>query len=392
MSLIDNALSAVSSTLTSQLGQFSITGADHKAPAYQLLIDGKDVSATIRPRLSGMTITDNRGFDADTFDIELDDSDGQLAMPRRGARMRALIGWQGQPLVDKGEFTIDEVEHSGTPDKLTIRGKSADLRGSLNKLRQTSYHQQTVGSIVDTIAQRHGLTTACAERFKGMLIDHIDQQNESDPAFLTRLAGQCGALTTIKAGRLLFIGQGKGLTASGKPLPSVIITRQDGDQHRFAVADRESYTGVVANWHDPKKATTKGSTLKRKRKTKPKQEQEQALQSDTTVDKEGRELLIGDSENVKVLRHIYANQTNAMRAARAEWERLQRGVAEFEITLATGRPELYPEQPTTVRGFKPQIDEAGWVLTRVAHSLTNSGYTNSISLEVAIDDLPEVTE
>jgi len=390
VSLIDNALSAVSSNLTSQLGQFSVTGADHKAPAYQLLIDGKDVSATIRPRLGGMTITDNRGFDADTIDIELDDSDGQLAMPRRGARMRALIGWQGQPLVNKGEFTIDEVEHSGTPDKLTIRGKSADLRGSLNKLRQTSYHQQTVGSIVDTIAQRHGFTPACAERFKGMLIDHIDQQNESDPAFLTRLAGQCGALTTIKSGRLLFIGQGKGLTASGKPLPSVTITRQDGDQHRFAVADREAYTGVVANWHDPKKAATKDSTLKRKRKTKPKPEQ--ALPSDTTVDKEGRELLIGDSENVKVLRHIYANQTNALRAARAEWERLQRGVAEFEITLATGRPELYPEQPTTVRGFKPQIDEAGWVLTRVVHSLTNSGYTNNISLEVAIDDLPEVTE
>ena len=31
MSLIDNALSAVSSNLTSQLGQFSVTGADHKA-------------------------------------------------------------------------------------------------------------------------------------------------------------------------------------------------------------------------------------------------------------------------------------------------------------------------------------------------------------------------
>ena len=390
MSLTDNVVTAVTSTLTSQLGKFSITGADHPAPAYQLLIDGKDVSATIRPRLISLNITDNRGFEADTIDIELDDSDGKLAMPRRGARMRVMIGWQGQPLVDKGEYTIDEVEHTGTPDKLTIRGKSADLRGNLNKLRQTSYHQQTVGSIVDAIAQRHCLIPACAERFKGMQIDHIDQQNESDPAFLTRLAGQCGALTTVKSGRLLFIGQGKGITASGKPLPSVTITRQDGDQHRFAVADRDAYTGVVANWHDPKKATTEGSTLKRKRKKKPKPEQ--ALPSDTTVDKEGRELLIGDSENVKVLRHIYANQTNAMRAARAEWERLQRGVAEFEITLAKGRPELYPEQPTTVRGFKPQIDEANWVLTKVSHSLTNSGYTNTINLEVAIDDLPEVEE
>lgn len=389
-------LGRIATNLTSQIGQLGtgagLSSADHPAPAYQLLIDGTDVSATIRPRLMSLTITDNRGFEADTIDIELDDSDGRLAMPRRGARMRVMIGWQGQPLVDKGDYTIDEVEHTGAPDRLTIRGKSADLRGNLNKLRQTSYHQQTVGSIVDAIAQRHSLIPACAERFKGMQIDHIDQQNESDPAFLTRLAGQCGALTSIKSGRLLFIGQGKGLTASGKPLPSVIITRQDGDQHRFAVADREAYTGVVANWHDPKTATTEGSTVKRKRKTKPKPKQEQALPSDTTIDKEGRELLVGDSENVKVLRHIYANKANALRYARAEWDRLQRGVAEFEITLATGRPELYPEQPTAVRGFKPQIDEADWVLTKVSHSLTNSGYTNSVSLEVAIADLPEVEE
>lgn len=78
-----------------------------------------------------------------------------------------------------------------------------------------------------------------------------------------------------------------------------------------------------------------------------------------------------------------------MRAARAEWERIQRGVAEFDITLARGRPELYPEQPTTVRGFKPQIDEADWLLTQVVHDLTDLGYTNRLQLEVKLVDLPE---
>ena len=359
----------------------------HPVPAYQVLVDGKDISATIRPRLMSMTITDNRGFTADTIEITLDDSDGQLDMPRRGATLHALIGWQGSALVDKGTYKIDEVEHNGAPDVLTIRGKSADLRGSLNKLRQTSYHQQTVGSIVDTIAQRHGLTPACAERFKGMLIDHIDQQNESDPAFLTRLAGQCGALTTIKSGRLLFIGQGKGLTASGKPLPSVTITRQDGDQHQFSVADRDAYTGVTAYWQDNKAAEKKKIEVKRKKKAKPKQER--PLPPGVVVNKKENELLVGSSENVKELRHVYASQANAMRAARAEWEKLQRGVADFQITLALGRPELYPEQPTTVRGFKPQIDEADWLLTQVVHDLTNQGYTNRLQLEVKLDELPE---
>lgn len=88
----------------------------HPVPAYQVLVDGKDISATIRPRLMSMTITDNRGFTADTIELTLDDSDGLLDMPRRGATLRALIGWQGQALVDKGTYKIDEVEHSGAPD------------------------------------------------------------------------------------------------------------------------------------------------------------------------------------------------------------------------------------------------------------------------------------
>lgn len=387
MTLLANAASAVADTITSQLGRFGPPGADHPAPSYLIAIDGKDISPTVRRRLMSLTINDHRGFESDTVDLELDDSDGKLAMPRRGARMHIAIGWQGQPLIDKGEYTIDEVEHSGTPDRLTIRGKSADLRGDLNKLRQASYHMQTVGSIVDAIAQRHDLIPACADQFKGQLIDHIDQQNESDPAFLTRLASQCGALATVKAGRLLFIGQGKGVTASGKPIPSVTIRRADGDQHRFAVADRDAYTGVTANWHNPKAATTEGANLKRKRKPKPAKEPDPS--SDATINKEGRELLIGSADNVKVLRHIYANQSNALRAARAEWDRLQRGVAEFSMTLAKGRPELYPEQPTKVIGFKPQIDEAGWVLTSVTHNLSNSGYTTAITLEVSIKELPE---
>lgn len=72
-----------------------------------------------------------------------------------------------------------------------------------------------------------------------------------------------------------------------------------------------------------------------------------------------------------------------MRVARAEWEKLQRGVAEFQITLAKGRPKLYPE------GFKPQIDEADWLLTQVVHDLTDQGYTNHLQLEVKLKELPE---
>ncbi|HDX8371262.1 TPA: phage late control D family protein [Aeromonas dhakensis] len=370
--------------ITSQLDALS---QQYPAPAYQVLVDGRDVSGTLRPRLMHMTITDNRGFSADTIEIALDDSDGKLAMPRRGATLQASIGWQGGPLVDKGTFKIDEVEHGGAPDVLTIRGKSADLRGGMNKLRERSWHFETIGAIVEQLAARYGLAPSVGDAFKGMVIDHIDQTNESDLAFLTRLATEQDAIATVKSGRLMFIKAGNGTTASGKPLPAVTITRQDGDQHQFSVADRDAYTGVIAYWQDNKAAEKKKIEVKRKQKTKPKEEQ--PLPPGVVVNKKENELLVGDSENVKELRHVYASQSNAMRAARAEWEKLQRGVAEFQITLAKGRPELYPEQPTTVRGFKPQIDEADWLLTQVVHDLTDQGYTNRLQLEVKLEELPE---
>ena len=78
-----------------------------------------------------LTLTDNRGFEADQLDIQLDDSDGKLALPARGALLSLGMGWKGAPMIFKGEYTVDEVEHSGAPDSITIRARSADLRGSL---------------------------------------------------------------------------------------------------------------------------------------------------------------------------------------------------------------------------------------------------------------------
>lgn len=352
----------------------------HPSPAYQVLVDGQDISAAIRPRLIGLSIADNRGFEIDTIELSLDDTDGKLALPRRGALLQALIGWQGNALVDKGTYTIDEIEHSGAPDMLTIRGKSADLRGDMNKLRERSWRDETIDGLVSQLAARYSLTPSVGTSFKGQIIDHIDQTNESDLAFLTRLADQWDAIATVKSGRLLFIKAGQAITASGQPLPTVSLTRQDGDRHRFSVADRNAYSGVVAYWQDTQTGEKKQIAVKRKQK---------APEPGIKVDKAQHELLVGDSDNVKYLRHVYANEGNAKRAARAEWERLQRGVAEFEINQAIGRPELYPEQPATVSGFKPDIDVAPWLLTQVVHDLTNQGYTNRLQLEVKLEELPE---
>lgn len=238
------------------------------APAFMLTLNSQDITSNFSDRLISITMTDNRGFEADQLDIELDDTDGKVELPLRGAVLTLWLGWQGSALLNKGDFTVDEIEHRGAPDTLTIRARSADFRGTLNSRREESWHDTTLGELVSTIAKRNKLTASVADSLKKIPVPHIDQSQESDAVFLTRLADRNGAAVSVKAGKLLFLKAGSAMTASGKPVPQMTLTRSDGDRHQFAIADRGAYTGVTAKWlhtKDPKPQKQK-VTLKRKPK------------------------------------------------------------------------------------------------------------------------------
>ncbi|WP_342323518.1 phage late control D family protein [Kosakonia sp. BYX6] len=361
-------------------------------PAFMLKLESKDITGNISARLISLTMTDNRGFQADQLDLELNDADGLVVLPVRGAVLTLWLGWKGSALINKGRFTVDEVEHRGAPDTVTIRARSADFRGTLNSRREESWHDKTLGMIIEAIAARNKLESAVAPELARIVIPHIDQSQESDAKFLTRLADRNGGEVSVKAGKLLFLQAGKGLTASGKPIPQVTITRADGDRHQFAIADRGAYTGVTAQWLHTKDPKPKKVKVKRK----PKVQHLRALQHPKAKAKkkeakvpEAREgeYMVGEADNVFALTTVYATKAQAMRAAKAKWDKLQRGVAEFSISLALGRADLYPETPVAVSGFKSIIDEQTWIITKVTHALSNNGYTTGLELEVRLIDV-----
>ncbi|QZQ51977.1 phage late control D family protein [Erwinia persicina] len=368
------------------------------SPAFMVKVNSEDVTADISPRLISLTMTDNRGFDADQLDIELDDTDGQLAMPPRGAVISLFLGWKGQPLIGKGDFTVDEIEHHGAPDAMTIRARSADFRGSLNSRREVSYHDTTLGEVITQVATRNDLKPMMGDGLAAVKVSHIDQTQETDAAFLTRIATLNGAVAAIKAGRLLFIKPGGGVTAAGKPIPQMTITRQDGDRHSFSIADRGAYTGVTASWlhtKDPKPKTNK-IKIQRKPKVKhmralqhpaAKKPKAKATTAAKPVEAKEGEYMAGSEDNVFAITTVYATKAAAMRAAQAKWSKLQRGVAEFSVTMAMGRADLFPETPVKVSGFKSVIDQQPWIISKVTHSLSGSGFTTTLEFEVLLSDV-----
>ncbi|MGM7746118.1 phage late control D family protein [Yersinia enterocolitica] len=355
-------------------------------PAFDIKIGGK-TQTTVNDRLISLTLTDNRGFEADMLELVIDDADQKVALPARGAQIDIALGWKGEPLVNKGRFTVDEISHSGPPDQLIVTARSADFRDTFNVKREYSWHDITVGKVVASIASRYDLKAGVSEDLGKIEIDHADQTSESDISFLTRMAEKLGAITTIKNGMLLFMHPGRAISQSGKLLPAITITRASGDKHSFRVADRDAYTGVTAYWLDLNYGKPQKTSVRRKRKSKtpPK------IKTPASTSKEGN-YLEGVEGNVFVMRETFKTERAARRAAAARWSKLQRGAAEFTMTLARGRADLFPELPAVMQGFKPEIDQAAWIITQVTHTIGDNGFTTALNFEVKITDLDMAEE
>jgi len=45
-------------------------------------------------------------------------------------------------------------------------------------------------------------------------------------------------------------------------------------------------------------------------------------------------------------------------------------------------PDLAPQRPVNVTGFKPEIDASGWLTVKATHQLGDGGYTTRAEFEL----------
>ena len=372
------------------------TGGNHLTPVAKLSINGKPFNTDALSRIISISLTDKSGFEADELTVSLSDHDGKLALPPKSAEITIALGYIETGIVDKGSYKITEVSWSGAPDTLHITAQSADTSDRFSEAKEKSWHKTSLKEIIESIAAANGYTPIIGKAYQDEKIDHIDQSNESDAAFLSRLAERYDAIATVKHGRLLFVSSGEATTASGQPLPTIRITRNSGDQYTFRYSNTESYNAVRAYYidkqtgkkhevviteenYDPvKKTVTTTKQYKTKRKDG---------KTHKTTTKEVTEIKQVDTagKKIKTLRHTYQSPKTAATGARAAYKKLKRGAMEFDISLAVGRPDVAPESPVTLQGFKPEIDAEKWVGKETVHTLDGNGLTTAVKLQSLID-------
>ena len=322
----------------------------------RLMLDGVDLAEKINPRFLDISLSEKRGEEADELSLTLQNADGKLEIPEPGKVLSLALGWLSGAdvevgLVDRGRFTVDEVEATGPSDQIQIRARSADLNGDYRKRRTQSWKNTTLGSILRQIAGRNGISAQVHPTLASKTIAAIDQHGKSDMVFVKDLGSRYDAVATWKDRNLLFMPVGSTTTASGKAIPAITLTRRDGWSWRFTRTQRDDYDGVEASWHDQntgkkKKVSTGGDKRKR-------------------------------------LKRTFTSEAEAQQAAKAEAAKRKRGSFQFEYELATANMRLQPNQRIKLTGWNSKIDAINWLVSSIDTAMGANGLRQRISLESA---------
>lgn len=314
---------------------------------FQLIADGKDITALMRDRLLQLTLTDKTGMASDSCEVRLDDRDGKIAIPRKGAKLDVGLGWQGKGTALLGSYEVDEVSLECPPATMTIRARAADMRKQAKSSRTASYENTTLEALVGTIAARHGWTPACQVKAD---ISRADQFNESDLHFITRIAHAYNATATIKAGKLLVLLRGSGKTASGQPSSSVELSPGDVSHYSFTFADRSAYAKVQVRAYD----TTTGKQLT-------------------------AEAGNGDAEGGTLVdRQLYPDADAAKAAAQSQLAALNRGTASGRLQMP-GRADIGADKILRLKDFKAGLD-GDYLVESVTHTYGPQGWVMDVEI------------
>jgi hypothetical protein len=218
------------------------------APDFRLYFQGNDIAQWVDPMALSITYTDVLEAESDTLDVELMDPDRKWCgpwWPAQGDVMQLQLGRKGETLRDMGGFVLDEIEHSGPPDKISLKALSAPTDRALRSNKHAGYENTTLPIIAAEVAARNGLVVVgdLAE----VPVKRITQADETDLDFLRRLAHEFGYVFSVKGGQVVFQD-----TSALHMLPAVrALAREDLFVWNLAAHQSDTPAAISESYWDP---------------------------------------------------------------------------------------------------------------------------------------------
>ena len=199
----------------------------------------------LNQRLISWEHIDAAGLESDQLTLVLD-LEGLEGLPTLGGKIGLQVGYLESGLVDKGQFKVTRLTPTLFPLRLTLVATAAPFSGKdesgFKERRTASHGPTTLGGLFRELVGRHGFSPRVDPELALIRIAHVDQSNETDMGFITRLASKYDAVAKPVNELYVLAKPAQVKSLSGKVLPDVrlSVTRDNrpGD-HAFISATLE---------------------------------------------------------------------------------------------------------------------------------------------------------
>jgi uncharacterized protein len=315
--------------------------------------NNKDISEDLRSYLKQFDYNDVMDGEADDISLTLEDmaelweSDW---LPDKGATLEAsivLTDWteEGTKQLDLGKFELDEIELSGPPHEVKLKGVSVPDNNTLRGVdKNRSWENVKLSKICQDIATDAGLELFYDVN-KDPEIDRAEQTEESDLTFLMRVCKDKGYALKVSDNKIIVFDI---VTYESKDTVAT-ISREDIISYTVQSKTREVYKACHVKYSDTKTGSTIEYTF-------------------TPDDKKtGKTLAV--NEQVASVAEAEELAKKKLREKNSE-----------EITLSLtmlGNIDLYAGATVNISGFHKF--DGKYIITTVKHSI-GGGYQSSLDL------------
>lgn len=218
-----------------------------------VIYEGKDISLDIADSILECTYRDSIN-EFDTIDLTLEDRKGLWIgawAPQKGDKLQIkhkLSNWSSQKVIEHnlGEFYIDNIDYSGPPSIISLRGISVDIASNIMDAKEyKSWEDVTIEKIAQDIAKKCKIKLECDFKFN-RVYKRVEQKLESDYTLLKRLCREAGITIKLYSDRLILFEESE----YESRYPQMKISKLDCKDYRFSIDDTDTYSGCRISYYD----------------------------------------------------------------------------------------------------------------------------------------------
>lgn len=267
-----------------------------------VIYNNQNITPEIEGFIDSISFQDNLSGQADNISISLSDRARRWITdqwsPQKGDSVKVALllsrDWgSDQPSArNLGYFELDETSMNGPPTKVSIKGMSIPQDTTLKEKKTKAWENTNLKKIAEEIAKNNKLTVYFSVE-ENPTYERVDQEDQSDVAFLDKICGDAGLSLKIADKKIIILDEAH--LEKEAAVATISFTDKDLKDYSFKDSLSVMYKSCVVKYKDAKKKKTISYTFTPK--NPPKTGRVLTVNEEVTSEAEAQKLAIKSLRN-----------------------------------------------------------------------------------------------